>query len=308
MNISDSCAITREEYIKRHWKDGESLSVIARSIGVTQGCLRYHIKRQGIPTRTPAESYANRVGTSDGFGRKYTLNQQFFDTWTPEMAWVLGLLASDGSVHSNGKQFMLGSKDIDLIEQFYNLLEYNGPTGMNNSGVHTAPISSTVIVKRLAELGIVPHKTYVLEYPPVPDSFHSHFIRGYVDGDGCIFIRTHQSLRFPHMIVSVVSTSGTFMEQLSCVLSNNGIKHKLSSRQPRTGHMRWNIVTRAYHGIQFCNFIYQDSTTATRLARKYKLFTDYVDQWGSIYKDGPHFVRRNATSFLGTGMIQEQLI
>ena len=50
---------------------------------------------------------------------------------------------------------------------------------------------SKKIAEDLIKLGCVPNKSLILEFPTkeqVPDKLINHFMRGYFDGDGCIYI------------------------------------------------------------------------------------------------------------------------
>ena len=40
--------------------------------------------------------------------------------------------------------------------------------------------------KDLTNLGCCPNKTRALKFPNIPNSLYKHFIRGFLDGDGCI--------------------------------------------------------------------------------------------------------------------------
>ena len=58
-----------------------------------------------------------------------------------------------------------------------------------NKPKHTAYImfSSKKMGEDLVKLGVVPNKTLILKsLPSIPDNLMKHFIRGYIDGDGCI--------------------------------------------------------------------------------------------------------------------------
>jgi hypothetical protein len=50
--------------------------------------------------------------------------------------------------------------------------------------------SSREMCKDVEKLGGIKHKSLILEFPSfdiVPEKYMSHFIRGYFDGDGCIW-------------------------------------------------------------------------------------------------------------------------
>ena len=54
-------------------------------------------------------------------GIKYKINRDFFKAWTPEMAYVLGFIAADGSLEDasylRGKYLRICSSDINILEK-----------------------------------------------------------------------------------------------------------------------------------------------------------------------------------------------
>lgn len=133
--------------------------------------------------------------------RIYPLNQKYFDIIDDEYkAYWLGLLYADGCNKDDR-----GSWSIELQEQDKYLLD-----GLNKSlncekpllfrdlkskkpnwsNSYTLEINSKYMCERLTELGCHPRKSLTLKFPTenqVPVHLLQHFIRGYIDGDGCIF-------------------------------------------------------------------------------------------------------------------------
>ncbi len=73
-----------------------SLREIGGRIGRTPTNVLYWMRQHGIPSRTLA--VANHLS---GPKWSHDRNRAFFRTWSPEMAWVLGLMLSDGCVRRN---------------------------------------------------------------------------------------------------------------------------------------------------------------------------------------------------------------
>jgi len=125
--------------------------------------------------------------------RKYPLNEAFFSTWSKEMAYVLGWVVSDGYVGTNHrKRLEWQLADREPLELFQHLLETTKPieTCHKKHGIYfRLRICSRQVVSDLLALGIGPCKSNTLEMPPVPDKYFYHFLRGVLDGDGCIMLR-----------------------------------------------------------------------------------------------------------------------
>lgn len=130
--------------------------------------------------------------------RKYTLNNNIFNEIdTIEKAYWLGFMYADGYVSINNNQKIFGislsKKDKLHLIKFNNFLDSNYPintyngTGYSNGNEYCRlNITSDTVVKDLIKHGCVEHKTDTLKAPCIDENFVPHFIRGYLDGDGCI--------------------------------------------------------------------------------------------------------------------------
>jgi hypothetical protein len=107
---------------------------------------------------------------------------------TPLKAYVLGLLAADGSVSSDEPRIRLAlhTKDIGLVEMVRTELAPHTPLRQRGDAIYLG-MSSPQIVADLASYGVVPRKSYCLAWPGhLPTSLQHAFLLGYFDGDGSV--------------------------------------------------------------------------------------------------------------------------
>ena len=127
---------------------------------------------------------------------KYFVNETAFDKFTPEMAYWLGMMASDGWL-INGRGFGLAAKiaDKEHIIKFKEFLSYSGEVRDRDTKCRGKiyPSSHLLVYNknlydRLYSLGLREGKSNLdidyLNY--VPNKFKIYFIIGYLDGDGSI--------------------------------------------------------------------------------------------------------------------------
>lgn len=134
--------------------------------------------------------------------RKYLCNFNFFETIDTEAkAYWLGFFAADGCVRNKGTIVLaLAAKDLVHLERFkkdleatYRIYKYSARARKDGSVVHPVvnlTISSQKMVRDLEDKGIGRRKTFTLDFPSknqVPDHLMRHYLRGYFDGDGCIY-------------------------------------------------------------------------------------------------------------------------
>ena len=143
-------------------------------------------------------AYKNLIFNSD----RYTLNENFFEKIdTHEKAYWLGFLYADGCIsirNRNDKksyilEVTLTKEDETHLEKLKMCLKSNTPikykTIKNKYNACRINICNKKICEDLIKLGCTPKKSLTLKFPSneqVPKELIPHFIRGYLDGDGCV--------------------------------------------------------------------------------------------------------------------------
>ena len=222
-----------------------------------------------------------------GHNRK-DIEKNFFKSWSPQMAYLLGLLFSDGTVENTQKSsrtcyFAFTSKDFDLIQQVKELLS-------SSHTIHTRKplwqkiknkeyfcnktfylrVGSKNMYQDLVKLGLKPRKSLTLKFPRVPDSLLSFFIRGYFDGDGCIYVNRKNNKE-----LKVIFTCGSkkFLKRLSTILQER-INTSPKSIPKSTGAYR--LAFRKFDSLKILNFLYKDLYKAPFLNRKFQIYNTYL--------------------------------
>ena len=107
-------SILRED-LEAAYQSGLSLNDLAQRYNCTRQYINKLIKRYGIATRTQSEArnlalengklaYTYRLGTEHECTvthQKRHVNEKFFKKWTSAMAWVLGVIYTDGCLHAS---------------------------------------------------------------------------------------------------------------------------------------------------------------------------------------------------------------
>jgi hypothetical protein len=109
---------------------------------------------------------------------------------TPIKAYLLGLLAADGTIEDKKGQYrvtlMLQFRDKILIDRFRDEIAPNIPITINPN-TYSVCISSKEMCEDLAIYGIGPRKSAKLIWPvSLPHHLVIPFLLGYLDGDGTL--------------------------------------------------------------------------------------------------------------------------
>lgn len=155
---------------------------IAEVVGLPVRKVNYWRNKWGIP------SYSIPKGN-----RLYTIDHEFFHRIdSEEKAYILGLIAADGSIHRNGRtiDIALHPRDKPILERIRTALRSTAPIYTRNEGSRSPRVGVYLCSKRLIEdliaLGITPTKSLTLTYPVIANDYERHYIRGIWDGDGWI--------------------------------------------------------------------------------------------------------------------------
>lgn len=158
-----------EEWELHHlYKEGMSQLDLAAYFGVSQYVIWSRMKEYGIKAREKSESR-----------RIYSINEDFFKTWTPESAWLYGWLLGDGSLSRDRLfRFSLGRIDKEVLFKFKYVLDSNHPVVDTNYECHNVVSYMSKVDIYSAELvKDIKH----LHYESVPISLFNHFVRGFFE-------------------------------------------------------------------------------------------------------------------------------
>lgn len=203
------------------------------------------------------------------------------------MAYVLGFFAADGYITHNkrGAHFWcLEITDKALLESIKHTISSNHSIGVRKKKkkihkiLYRLQIGSKEMCDDLRMLGMRERKTQSLAVPNVPKRFFPDFVRGYFDGDGCVWVG-HQRRDRPTQSVAIQtifsSCSIPFLEVLSKRLSAFGFSGVIWREKNTHARLRYSIR----NSLKLYDFMYNDSVAMSQglfLERKKKIFERYM--------------------------------
>ncbi len=113
-------------------------------------------------------------------------------TWSPELAYAVGLLATDGCLSGDGRHVDLTSKDIDQLENFMKCIGVVHKISQKKSGYNggiqsRVQFSDVLFYNFLVSIGLTPAKSKTMGVLAIPSKYFFDFLRGSFDGDGCFY-------------------------------------------------------------------------------------------------------------------------
>lgn len=264
------------EKIAELYRQRMTLQQIGAAFGITSNSVLYHLKKLDVPRRTGADMYSE-------VRRTYAINENFFSRWSPEMAWVLGLLCTDGNLSSHGRRVTFTSIDIDVLEKVKAVMGFEGPISRVNkqSQAHRIMICRARIYDDLLALGLTPAKSLTLKWPKIPPQFMRHFLRGVYEGDGsyCLAGRERSSLK-----ISLVSGSDIFIrgvqEELSKLhaFANRGMALRYYKIDTGVKNPLYRLEFAAYTAVEeFYWKLYESVPEWMSMSRKRAIIEAFLD-------------------------------
>jgi hypothetical protein len=257
---------SQNDYICSEYIKGKNSEVLAKELQINASTVCRVLKRNGAQIRP---DFINK--------RRLSLNESWLDIIdTEEKAYFLGFFWADGNIskRGNGISLRIHSKDRHILTTlscyFYNkdhTSHYVEDTNKKSTPISRLCIYSQHIKSRLLEIGLFPNKCKTVKFPfkeIIGYDLLPHFLRGLLDGDGCICIR--KSGR-----VTVDYTGNTFViHSIQDILNVKNIKSKIFYSQKKDS---WSIqINNRKEAAKFLDWIYLDSTIY--LERKYNKYLE----------------------------------
>lgn len=137
-------------------------------------------------------------------GKRGPKPKKIIDTaWRPNLAYAVGLIATDGCLSNDGLLIDLTSKDREQLLNFSKCVGVNFNIGIkwkkNASEYLRIQFKNRIFYNFLLSIGLTPRKSLTMGKLAVPDKYFFDFLRGCFDGDGCFYSYWDPRWRSSHM-------------------------------------------------------------------------------------------------------------
>jgi len=251
------------------YNSGKQQREIAEQFSCSQTGVSAILKKNGILTRVGKKIIYSDVNTS------------FFANISDEKsAYFLGFLYADGNVQTKNNAYTmtlkLKSSDQIILEKFRDLMSPSSSIRITQGQYSYFRINQKEICEQLISHGCVSNKSLILDFPKtVPNELIKHFLRGYSDGDGCIYQNKFKNKKTINTIWKIVSTK-QFCEQTAKIIKEQlDVNCSLSLIKPKTNQIT--TILSVGGNIQVkkvLDWLYQDSTIY--LPRKYEKYQEFI--------------------------------
>lgn len=187
---------------------------------------------------------------------------------TPEKAYWLGWLISDGCIVNNKIQFNILQEDKYILHQLEKDLNVTNKVKISSNGYARFSLGSIKMCQDLTNYNITPKKTFTVTIPENLDkTLYSHLIRGIFDGDGSIsvYTRTNGVVNYEFSITGNKQVIEKIKDILECEIPH--LKRKTIEKNGSSIYrIRWGSKKDI---ILLRDYLYKNSTNHY-LIRKYE--------------------------------------
>jgi hypothetical protein len=149
----------------------------------------------------------------------------------------------------------------------------------HHKNIHLVQINSDKIFDFCYSLVGSIDKTHIISWPQIPDQFVHHFVRGFFDGDGSIFVKNYKSRHGGAMenlnsSFTASKESWMFLNDLKqYLISKLGVGNKKiviwkSKNRNDFGSGNSKLVFNQYDTMLLCEWIYKDATIFMKRKKK----------------------------------------
>ena len=277
--IRRSFTLEEEKQIVKMYKNGMGITTITKLFNCSPIPTRNLLKKNGIELRNAEEAHEYQ---------KMGINKNYFDEIdNQDKAYILGFLFADGTNYIRGKnkneyrvEISLNIYDAYILDKMREKMEIKKNLRIYKRSVGGREYARLTIKNkhmslRLEELGVVQNKTFITKFPEyLRDDLIPHFIRGLMDGDGCIA----KSLKTIHFAGSHEMMCG-LVKQFEKYLGFTAHIVKIK-RSPGISSV---AIARLEYKNKLLHWIYDDADL--KLERKYKLGMQIIDKFNDKITD-----------------------
>ena len=198
----------------------------------------------------------------------YPFNEAFFYTWSDDLAWLLGLIWSDGCLKGDSVEVV--SKDLDLIEAIVALIgQEGGVKKKKGKEAWYVFFTSREAADWLRSLGLTEAKSFTAPFPSLPPAYEAAFVRGLIDGDGSVHLSSRRpGQQVADLRVKLVGASPSIRDGFCRWLAQYGIPYHTSYAHDRV----WQVTVTKQESLRLLYRLLYPTPGVSARVRKRRSF------------------------------------
>jgi len=196
--------------------------------------------------------------------------------WTPNFAYAIGLIATDGCLSKDGRHITFVSKEKEQISNFKSCLGLTVKTGITTSGykdnkAFRVQFGDVLFYQFMQKMGLTHAKSLTMGELLIPDIYFFDFLRGCLDGDGCSYSYWDPRWKSSFMFyIGFASGSIKFLTWLRATINRlANLQGHISTHKKKEGKNNFYQLKYAkYEAMKLVKLMYY-TKSCIKLSRKY---------------------------------------
>jgi len=198
------------------------------------------------------------------------------EKWRPDLAYAIGLIATDGYLSKDGLLIDLTSNDREQLENYSKCLGVKFKISTKSSGGGRGSLrvqfKNRVFYDFLLSTGLTNKKSLVVGKLKIPDKYFFDFLRGCFDGDGCTYSYWDPRWKSSFMFyISFASGSIKFLDWLRVEIHKRIKVKSHISVSPTKSNLFYQLKYSKYSAVKLVNKIYKGNNIVCLNRKKLKI-------------------------------------
>lgn len=195
--------------------------------------------------------------------------------WSKDLAYIVGLITTDGSLSKDGRHLNFTSKDIEQIQNFVKILKLKNKIGLKKGAFTTeqkyyfVQFGNVQLYRFLVSIGLRPNKTKILGELIIPKDYFADFLRGHLDGDG--FTHSYWDKRWKSSFMfytGFVSASRLHLDWIKKKIEN---LYNIKGAIKYNGSSTYQLIYAKKSSIALLKIVYYEQDSVYLKRKKFKI-------------------------------------
>jgi len=192
---------------------------------------------------------------------------------TPEQAYCLGLIITDGRVINSKRvyrlEIALQKRDKEVLEFVKQIINPNVKIVEHSPNAYIVRFYSKQMIENLKTFGVIPHKSEITYLPldKIPKELWRFLILGCFDGDGSIY-KSMEKKGHPYYTIAYYGTK-QICQQISNIFAEKLDIYPKVKKDKRKKFLHKFVITGNFQVLKVLHFLYDGHNIGMKRKRHY---------------------------------------
>lgn len=195
--------------------------------------------------------------------------------WSNNLAYVIGLITTDGNLSKDGRHINLTSKDLEQIYNFKKVLNLKNKISLKKSSYtglkkyYFLQFGNIRLYRFLLSIGIMPNKTKILADLIIPKKYFADYLRGFLDGDG--YTNSYWDKRWKKSFCLYTGFTSASLAHLQWIKEKIVLYFRIKGAIKFSGKSTYHLIYAKNSSIKLLREMYYNANVICLSRKRYKI-------------------------------------